>query len=147
MPFSWQAFHFFSSVSSSSWAITSVINPIVVLQPQKWSHKLSFLLFCFPKQMLFIHYNYIPPRISKVVISFVVFQGCHWPNPHGRAWPVWRPGDGLALAVATRLGVKFGTVVEMRVRSNAPVCFDDVGDWSSLQAGRSSRGGSGRIQR
>lgn len=84
---------------------------------------------------------YIPPRISKVVISFVVFQGCHWPNPHGRACPVRRPGDGLALTVATRLGVKFGTVVEMRVRSNAPVCFDDVGDQSSLQTGHSPPGG------
>lgn len=73
--------------------------------------------------MLSIRYNYVPARISKVVISVVVFQGCHWPNPHGRARPVWRPGGGLALAVATRLGVKLGTVVEMRVRSNAPVLW------------------------
>lgn len=54
---------------------------------------------------------------------------------------MWRPGHGLALAVATRLGVKFGTVVEMRVRSNASVRFDDVGDRSSLQTGRSPPGG------
>lgn len=54
---------------------------------------------------------------------------------------MWRPDHGLALAVATRLGVKFGTVVEMRVRSNAPVRFDDVGDRSSLQTGRSPPGG------
>lgn len=76
-----------------------------------------------------------------MVISPVVFKGCHWPNPHGRACPAWRPCDGLALAVATRLGVKLGTVVEMRVRSNALVCFEDGGDWSSQQTGHSSSGG------
>lgn len=32
---------------------------------------------------------------------------------------MWRPRDGFALAVATRLGVKLGTVVAMRLRSNA----------------------------
>lgn len=43
---------FFSSLSSSLGVITSVINPIIVLQPQKCFHKLSFL-FYFPKQMFY----------------------------------------------------------------------------------------------
>lgn len=73
-----------------------------------------------------------------MVISFVVYEVCHWPNPHGRACPVWRPYDGLALAVATRLGVKLGTVVAMRLRSNAVVCFDEDEDWCSQHTGHSS---------
>lgn len=51
---------------------------------------------------------------------------------------MWRPCDGLALAVATELGVKLGTVVAMRLRSNALVCFDDGKDWSSQHTERSS---------
>lgn len=101
---------------------------------------LNICCFCFQSKCS-ISSNYIPPRISEVVISSVVYEGCHWPNPHGRACPARRPCDGLALAVATRLGVKFGTVVEMRVRSNALVCFDDGGDRSSQQTGGSSSGG------
>lgn len=52
---------------------------------------------------------------------------------------MWRPCIGLALAVATRLGVKLGTVVAMRLRSNALVCFDDGEDWSSRHTGQLER--------
>lgn len=123
----------FSSVSCDVGVITSVFTPVIFFF-------LNICCFCFQSKCS-ICSNYIPPRISEVVISSAVYEGCHWPNPHGRACPVRRPCDGLALAVATRLGVKLGTVVEMRVRSNALVCFDDGGDWSSQQTGRSSSGG------
>lgn len=60
-------------------------------------------------------------------------EGCHWTNPHGRARPARRPCDGPSLALATQTGVKLGTVVKTRARSNAPVCFDDGGGWSERQ--------------
>lgn len=40
---------------------------------------------------------------------------------------------GLPFGLATRLGVKSGTVVETRARSNALVSFDDGGGWGERQ--------------
>lgn len=78
--------------------------------------------------------------------SSEVLKGCYRPNPHGRGLPSVAPLWWAFPRPSNQTGVKLGTVVETRARSNALVCFDDSGGLNKSADRRSSPGAS-RFQR